>query len=275
MTAATQIAVLYLLRHGNDPLWFRAFLESIRCHPAGIDYTPILIHKGFPGHQPHPLASSWTTAGGRKAECVFVSDEGFDLTAYREVAGRIDAGHCLFLNSYARLLGPSWLKTYADAAARLGDHSVVGATGNWGSIDTNVPFPSPHLRTTAIFLKRELFLSFDNPFDTKERCVAFESGEDGLSHRVQRDGGRIALVGRSGRMVAPEDWPEAHIFYAGDQEELLVGDNRSHEYQIAKPRSRFKRSCAAWGRERANIVPRSWLSRRLLHWQWRRGQPVA
>src|SRR6201985_152228 len=163
MSEPKKIAVFYLLRKGNDPLLLRAFLASLRKNPTAIDYRPILIMKGFSEAETAPLASSWISERGQRATVLHVSDEGFDLTAYRSVAARIDAPYCLFFNSYARLLAPRWLEIYAEASAQLGDNAVIGATGSWTSIDTNVPFPSPHLRTNAIFVRRELYLSFDNP----------------------------------------------------------------------------------------------------------------
>jgi hypothetical protein len=269
-----KIAVFYLLRNGNDPLLFRAFLNSLRLNGTSIDYIPIVIQKGFAGTQAHPLAASWANEAGRRAEVMHISDEGFDLNAYRTVAEQIASPYCLFFNSYARVLAPRWLETYANASARLGDNALIGATGSWTSIDTDVPFPSPHLRTNAIFIRRELYLAFDNPLDSKEACVRFESGSDSLSQSIVRSGGHVAMVGRSGQVVPPQDWPESRIYYASDQEELLVADNRSHGYQIAKPRSRLRFSKAAWGEARASIVERSWVQRQMVDWQWKRGKPV-
>ena len=185
-----------------------------------------------------------------------ISDEGFDLNAYRTAAEQVlPLPYCLFFNSYARVLAPRWLETYANASARLGDNAVIGATGSWTSIDTDVPFPSPHLRTNAIFIRRELYLAFDNPLDSKEACVRFESGSNSLSQSIARSGGHVAMVGRSGQVVPPGDWPESRIYYASDQEELLVADNRSHGYQIAKPRSRLR----LFGKQRgARLGPALW-----------------
>ncbi|MDQ0392174.1 hypothetical protein [Labrys monachus] len=274
MGEAKSIAVFYLLRRGNDPCLFGGFLASLRKHATAIDYMPFLIQKGFAEAEIEPLASSWVTERGQRATVLHVSDEGYDLTAYRTAAARIEASHCLFFNSYARLLAPRWLEVYADASARLGDDAVIGATGSWTSIDPELSFPSPHLRTNAIFLRRELYLSFDNPLDTKDACIRFESGPQSLSRSILRGGGRIAMVGRSGQVVPPESWPESRIYYSGDQEELLVADNRSHGYQVARARSRWRLSKAAWGDKRANIARRSWLSRKVLDWQWRHGRPV-
>lgn len=271
MTDPRGIAVLYLLRNGNDPMLFEAFLASLRRCQAGIQYTPILIQKGYPHRHTHPSASQWVTQSGEGPKVFHVPDDGFDLTAYRTVASQICSPYCLFFNSYTRILAPGWLDIYAKASQQLGENAVIGATGSWTSVEKDVPYPAPHLRTTAIFLQRELYLRFSNSFATKEDCVKFESGVNGLSQSVLRSGGRIAMVGRSGQVVPPESWPESRIYYSGDQEELLVADNRSHEYQIAKPRSRLRRSMAAWGAGRADVTSRSWFARRLIDWQWRRG----
>jgi hypothetical protein len=273
MPECNEIAVIYLLRYGNNPVLFKAFLSSIKKQPTSIDYIPIVIQKGFPSEREHPLAASWVTLQGRRAEVIHVSDEGLDLTAYRTAARRITASYCLFFNSYSRVLGPNWLETYVSASAQLGDHAVIGATGSWTSSDPAIPFPYPHLRTNAIFLKRELYLSFDDPLDRKEDCVRFESGRNSLSQSIIRTGGKIAMVGRSGQVVPPDAWPQSSIYYCDDQEQLLVSDNRSHGYQIAKPRSRQRFSKIAWG-DRGTSIGRSWISRKILDWQWKLGKAV-
>ena len=65
-----KIAVFYLLRNGNDPLLFRAFLNSLRLNVTSIDYIPIVIQKGFAGPQAHPLAASWVNEAGRRGRGV-------------------------------------------------------------------------------------------------------------------------------------------------------------------------------------------------------------
>jgi hypothetical protein len=80
---AQDVAVCYLLRHGNPDRLYAAFLESLRRYPAGMPYRPVLIQKGFAPGFVHPLTMSWPTPDGYTPEIVEVSDEGYDLTAYR------------------------------------------------------------------------------------------------------------------------------------------------------------------------------------------------
>jgi hypothetical protein len=274
MADTDEIAVLYLLRNGNDPLLFKAFLASLCQNRTAVDYVPIVIQKGFPDQGEHPLVASWQTAQGRRATVYHVADDGFDLTAYRKVAEQISATHCLFFNSYCRILGPNWLETYVHAANELGPGSVIGATGSWRSSDDQIAFPSPHLRTNAIFLRRELYLSFGNRFATKDDCIHFESGAGNLSQAVMEAGSQVAIACRSGHYALPADWPTARTYYSGDQEELLVTDNRTHNYQITRAKSRGRLARAAFG-DSAMIVKASWLRRKISALRWALGKAVA
>jgi hypothetical protein len=44
-----------------------------------------------------------------------------------------------------------------------------------------------------------------------------------------------------------ERWPESHTFRSGDQHNLLVGDNRTRDYQHADPAMRRALAAMAWG----------------------------
>jgi hypothetical protein len=54
------------------------------------------------------------------------------------------------------------------------------------------------------------------------------------------------VVSRRG-VVEVEDWPEARVFRSGNQEELLVRDNRTRQYDDADPRRRAFLARMAWG----------------------------
>ena len=84
------------------------------------------------------------------------------------------------------------------------------------------------------------------------------------------DGGRVAVVDRDGRVVAPDDWPEARVFRSGNQERLLAADNRTIDYQCVSLRRRTRRARLAFG-DRAVIRSQNFISRWWLALAWRLG----
>jgi hypothetical protein len=268
---ARDVAVFYLLRHANPDRLYAAFLESLRRYPAGMPYHPVLIQKGFAPGFIHPLTMSWPTPDGCAPDVFEVSDEGFDLTAYRKVAQVIDTPMLMLFNSYSRVLAADWLSKLYSAVQSLGPGSVVGASGSWEALGEHTVFPNVTLRTNAFLIERKKYLSFDHPLNTKRDCNLFEAGPDSMTRRIMADGGRVAVVDRDGRVVAPDDWPDARVFRSGNQERLLVADNRTIDYQCVSLRRRTRRARLAFG-DRAVIQSQNFISRWWLALAWRLGR---
>ena len=264
------VAVFYLLRNGNPDRLYAAFLESLRRYPAGMSYRPVLIQKGFTPGYVHPLTMSWPTPDECAPEIVEVSDEGFDLTSYRKAAQLIDAPMLLFFNSYSRVLAAGWLAKLYSAAERLGPGALVGATGSWEALGEHTAFPNVAIRTNAFLIERAHFLSFAQPLDTKRHCNLFEAGPASMTKNVRDVGGRVAIVDREGRVIEPDDWPEARVFRSGNQEQLLVADNRTMDYQCVSLRRRARRARLAFG-DRAVVCSQNFIYRWWLAVGWRRG----
>lgn len=265
------IAVCYLLRAGNPEYLFRAFLSSLHRHPAGLTYQPILIQKGFSPGFTHPLSNLWSTAAGARPEIISLSDDGYDLTAYRKAANLVDASSLLFFNSYSRVLADGWLQKMNAAHAMLGEHSMIGATGSWESTGAETPFPNPAIRTNAFLIKRAIFLSFAQALDTRRDCTRFEAGPANMSRQILEAGGQIAIANRNGDLIFPEQWPESRVFRSGNQELLLVADNRTLDYQCASLRRRAHLANLAFG-ERATIYSQPPWTRWRARLAWRLDQ---
>ncbi len=123
--------VVHLVREANGPQPLREFLDTYRRHDAGVDHRLILLFKGFADAQaaePHRRL-----ADGLAIEELFVSDQGFDLTAYRRAADALRATRYCFLNSHSRIQAGGWL-AHLDGAL-VGDRvGIAGASGSWASI---------------------------------------------------------------------------------------------------------------------------------------------
>ena len=266
--ATPTICVFYLLRHGNSGVHFASFVRSLQKNRTATAYTPVVIQKGFPAGVRHRFIESWIAEDGTPARCIDISDDGFDLLAYRKAAAQVEADYCLFFNSYSRILGAHWLDHYCNALRQLGENSLIGATGSWQRPTETGPFPNIHIRSNAFMISRKLFLTFDAPLDSKDDSYQFEHGPQSMTKRVLAQGGAIAIIDRNGRVLLPDQWPESNVFWSGNQELLLVSDNQTQHFQLLNPRKKLLYSTFAWGDGRSHAVPHS-RSRRFLD-RWRR-----
>ena len=121
--------VIHLVRYGEPLEAFERFLASYCKLEAGVQHHFVLLCKGFPDQA--ALAPYRERLDGVPAELMEVPDDGFDLTAYRRAAERLQGAVLCYLNSHSVVLADGWLERLI---APL-EHSagLVGATGSWNS----------------------------------------------------------------------------------------------------------------------------------------------
>jgi hypothetical protein len=175
---------------------------------------------------------------------------GLDIATYLEFATyNAKYRYCCFLSSHSRILADKWLWKMA-ALLRSGEVGLVGATASAQSLDFKnwPPFPNYHIRSTGFLIERELLLSFGFlPPRTKKEIYEFESGPECLSKRIWNLNLSCLLVGRDGLGYAPPQWKKAHAFRSGKQENLLIADNRTEEYQQAEEHNQKWYEELTWG----------------------------
>jgi hypothetical protein len=257
------IALLHLVRHGNDPALFAAFREAYQRHDAGIAHRLVILLKGFP--QAHGFDAGLT------AELQVLPDDGQDLLAYRRAAASLDADTICCTNSYARPDAVAWLARLARALAT--PHvGIAGASGSWESARDATrqalaarpphqrlprqalvdlcfpPFPNPAIRTNAFVVRRQDYLRLvPGWIGGKFLHAAVESGRLGLTRRLLRGGRRAVVVDRHGAAFDVGDWAQSATWRAGGQAGLMVRDNRSDAWDRAPPDERARLSRLAWG----------------------------
>jgi hypothetical protein len=123
--------LVHLVRAANPIEPLRRFLDSYRLQPAGVEHRLVLLFKGF--RDPAAADAHRDLAGELSFEEIHVSDEGFDLSAYRQAADTLAGGRYCFLNSNSRILAPGWLG-HLDRALSLPGTGLVGASGSWASM---------------------------------------------------------------------------------------------------------------------------------------------
>jgi hypothetical protein len=78
-------------------------------------------------------------------------------------------------------------------------------------------------------------------------AYGLENGRYSLTRQVQRLGLHTYVVDRHGAVYDRERWPDAHTFWRGEQEGLLVADNQTRSYAHGGPDRRWLLSAFAWG----------------------------
>ncbi len=150
--------------------------------------------------------------------------QGFLTLARRHDPGRLDRGRIAF-----------------KAAA------AVDLWRDRGGFDR---FPARHLRTNAFTASRQLMLALDfPPIRSKRDAHRLESGPGSFTSRVQGMGKRVVVVGRDGSLHDPDHWDRSATFWQERQQNLLVADNQTQEYEHATLELRRLLSQLAWGNQ--------------------------
>jgi hypothetical protein len=251
------MCVLYLAwtPYGIAPV--ERFLASYRRHPAGTPHRLVPLLAG-----PDEDRASWRRAFAGEADEEIELGLGMDLDHYRRAVDRMPAERYCFLNTVSEILAGDWL-AHLERALLAPGVGMVGATGSYESPNAvrpgplrrlrpgHEPFPNPHLRTNAFALERELLLSLDWPTGlTRLESVRLEGGSGSLTRQVRERGLETLVVGRDGIGYPPERWMQSATFRSGDQENLLIGDNRTRHYQEGGRLTRYGLAWLAWGPRR-------------------------
>jgi hypothetical protein len=110
------------------------------------------------------------------------------------------------------------------------------------------PFPNYHIRTNAFMISGELMKSLKcPPLKTKIDAYRFESGKRGFTMQIHKKGKRVFVVGKDGAGYEKEEWHKSITFWSLKQENLLVSDNQTRDYQDGTPERCRYLSSIAWG----------------------------
>jgi hypothetical protein len=220
------VAVLYheYCPYGPEPL--DRFTAAYGRHNAGVDHELAIVVRNKAG--------------------------GSDLGDYRIALGEVEADVVCFLSCHSEPLHDGWL---AQLIAPLeGDVGIVGATGSYEGANPppswplpTVPFPNPHIRSTGFAMRRAVALELDwDPNLDKPGAWALECGVKSLTRQIKTLDQGARVVGRDG-VYRVEDWRKSRTYRAGEQENLLIGDNRTRDYQHGDADQRRRLERLAWG----------------------------
>lgn len=242
------LAYLSWMPYGLEPA--ERFLDSYRAHEAGAPHRLLVVFAG-----PEEDRGPWHRAfAGVEHERLDVG-LGMDLDHYRAAVDCFPAERYCFVNTVSVVLADGWLG-HLDRALNAPGVGMVATTGSYESPNAvrpgplrrlrpgHEPFPNPHLRTNGFALGRELILELDWPTGLgKLETVALEGGSRSLTRQVRERGLQTLVVGRDGVGYPPERWRQSRTFRSGEQENLMLGDNRTRHYQEG---GRLTRAFLAW-----------------------------
>lgn len=274
------VAVVYIARGVGAGLpAVEAFFDAYRRFPPGYPHRLVVVAKGWdsvPG-----LPSLIDQVQGIGADLITLPDDGFDWGAYMRVAPNLKENYLCLLNTHSRPLVPGWLALLRKSA-QLPGVGAVGATGSWGSLSVSWPlfepdissltlypirlalsfmrlcrnlgrfhsFPNPHLRTNALLVNRQLFVSFCSGHDiprSKRDAHVIESGRRGFTAYLKSLSLRTLVVGADGVAYASNAWISSDTFRVPDQSNLLVSDNQTRYHKNAGCQLKRRLEHAAWG----------------------------
>ncbi|WFT92840.1 hypothetical protein QA633_31525 [Bradyrhizobium barranii] len=127
------LAVVYLARFAEGPKPVAGFVKSYARHDAGIPHDRVVIRKGFSGQgtAQDRIIAPWSR------HAYDVTDDGFDITAYAQVAAQLPHKHVVFLNTFSEIVADSWLRKL-HAAMQDPAVGIAGATGSFESLRSSM-----------------------------------------------------------------------------------------------------------------------------------------
>jgi len=147
-----------------------------------------------------------------------------------------------------RLLNPALRSVSKAPKVGFGARLWRAARGLPGEILAYPGFPAAHLRTNGFAIGRELLLSLrTGALATKDATYRFEAGRGSLTAQVRAHDLATCVVARDGVARAPGEWHESDVFWQGAQEQLLIADNQTRQYEEGSPAVREALARFAWG----------------------------
>jgi hypothetical protein len=111
-------------------------------------------------------------------------------------------------------------------------------------------FPAQHIRTNGFMIEAQVLLGLATPTFARKMDVArLESGRESLTAQIRGMGLSALVVGRDGCAYAPDQWPASRTLWQGAQENLLIADNRTEDYELGNTEARVALSRYAWGQD--------------------------
>lgn len=240
-------AVVYLARKVDGLRWMPRFLASSQAQPPGRAYDLLVILKGYAEGEIPPCLRGFRAPGLRRILTMTFDDSRFATQAFFAAAERFDHDAFLFFVSSAQVLAPDWAELMFQPLLS-GRAQLVGASSGFESLDEDTPFPNPSIRTTGFAMRRADWLALERGnLSVQYGGNLFEAGPRSMTKQVLAQSGGVMIVGRNGQTYTPERWRDSATFRLSRQENLLFSDNRTDQFDLARPVKRRLLVTANWG----------------------------
>src|SRR5262249_17799329 len=116
------------------------------------------------------------------------------------------------------------------------------------------PFPNHHLRTNGFMIERDTMLQvWPRLITTKRGAYLFENGKNSLTQRILRLHRNVLVVGRNGQIYEKEAWARSGTFRNHGQDNLLIADNQTRQFDHADEKLRKYLELVTWGHSKPEI----------------------
>ena len=265
----TNIAVIYIFRGSdlNNVEYLNDFQKSMQRYKAGIKFQLIVAIKGCSTEQEDLVRERLNFFDPIYFRCL---DHNFDIGTYQEIIQEYRFEYFIMMNSSSRPRADNWIREMLHAIM----NNNIGLVGTMGSFESLAlrklhgkisnkehfdSFPNPHVRTTGIIIKREIFkkVSKDkNIFINKMDAHKFESGKDNLTKQILGLGLKVLIINSDFNLFEINNWKNSKTFKQFNQEKLLIMDKVALNYEKMSDNLKLVKSIQTWGEEILDI-PRS------------------
>ena len=209
------------------------FADTYRKFPADVDHRLYLINSN--DGLTSEIASYF---GGIDYDVIGYPGSGWDIGAHFFASFTMhpdDWIMCFSTSAHFRRRG--WLKAFVDAREKYGD-GLFGST-------TSFQGDRPHVRSTGFFIRCERLHRYPHGCNSRDECIAFESGVDSLTQWCIRQGYGAWLVSPVAVVPLAESRKLDNIFRRGDQSNIWTFDRNTDLFESATPERRERLSRGA------------------------------
>lgn len=263
--------VAYLAYEPYGVNLLKKFLKSYNSYKSGYPHDLLICFKEFNKKK----LSLWSSFISNKF--IKFHDQhnvnDFDVGSYFRIAEKFPNRLILFLNSFAKPSANHWLKIFIE---NYNKKSIIGAHGVYASLSSiffkfqikNIGklqstwfglhhflrsplFPNPHIRTSNFLINSSDFLSLKvdrKKFNKKIVTNYFESGRNSISNQLRKKGFDLYVVNSDGKKFSINDWPKSDTFALGNQDKLIITDNRTDLYHNLSYQKKIKMQKIYWGK---------------------------
>jgi hypothetical protein len=225
---------------------------------AGIEFQLIVAIKGCSIEQEHLVKETLNFLDPIYFCCI---DQNFDIGTYQEIVEEHKYENFIMMNSSSRPLADNWILEMLNA---INNQSVglVGTMGSFESLalrklhgtisnkDSFNLFPNPHIRTTGMIIKSDIFNMVTKNrkiFRNKMDAYNFESGKNNLTKEILGLGFKVLIINSEFKLFEINDWKHSKTFRQFNQEKLLIMDKIAISYEKMSDNLKFIKTIQTWG----------------------------